>query len=92
MQVFLAVLSFIDIVALTFLNGYWVRSSSFTKRCEELRALKWVSLLSLTTGTHSCCVCPCVCGGMQLITLDELELDHLNPADVAKRLNKLVCT
>ncbi|GAB9463021.1 hypothetical protein Gpo141_00000497 [Globisporangium polare] len=48
MQVFLAVLSFIDIVALTFLNGYW------------------------------------------LITLDELELDHLNPADVAKRLNKLV--
>ncbi|RLN97474.1 hypothetical protein BBJ28_00023562, partial [Nothophytophthora sp. Chile5] len=25
-----------------------------------------------------------------LITLDELELDHLNPADVAKRLNKLV--
>jgi hypothetical protein len=28
----------------------------------------------------------------QLITLDELELDHLNPADVSKRLNKLVCT
>lgn len=26
MQVLLAVLSFIDIVALTFLNGYWVRS------------------------------------------------------------------
>lgn len=25
MQVLLAVLSFIDIVALTFLNGYWVR-------------------------------------------------------------------
>ncbi|KUF95654.1 cornichon 4 protein [Phytophthora nicotianae] len=49
MQVLIAVLSFIDIVALTFLNGYW------------------------------------------LITLDELELDHLNPADVAKRLNKLVC-
>ncbi|EEY67602.1 uncharacterized protein PITG_18440 [Phytophthora infestans T30-4] len=48
MQVLVAVLSFIDIVALTFLNGYW------------------------------------------LITLDELELDHLNPADVAKRLNKLV--
>ncbi|KAG6959678.1 hypothetical protein JG688_00009974 [Phytophthora aleatoria] len=48
MQVLIAVLSFIDIVALTFLNGYW------------------------------------------LITLDELELDHLNPADVAKRLNKLV--
>ncbi|DAZ94314.1 TPA: hypothetical protein N0F65_012083 [Lagenidium giganteum] len=49
MQVLLAVLSFIDIVALTFINGYW------------------------------------------LITLDELELDHLNPADVARRLNKLVC-
>ncbi|GLE10414.1 hypothetical protein PINS_up022515 [Pythium insidiosum] len=48
MDVLLAVLSFIDIVALTFLNGYW------------------------------------------LITLDELELDHLNPADVARRLNKLV--
>ncbi|TYZ61541.1 hypothetical protein PybrP1_006865 [[Pythium] brassicae (nom. inval.)] len=48
MSVFLAVLSFVDIVLLTFLNGYW------------------------------------------LITLDELELDHLNPADVAKRLNKLV--
>uniref|UniRef100_A0AAV1VD84 ER-derived vesicles protein ERV14 n=1 Tax=Peronospora matthiolae TaxID=2874970 RepID=A0AAV1VD84_9STRA len=48
MQVLIAVLSFIDIVALTFLNGYW------------------------------------------LITLDELELDHLNPADVAQRLNKLV--
>ncbi|RMX65253.1 hypothetical protein KXD40_002366 [Peronospora effusa] len=48
MEVFIAVLSFIDIVALTFLNGYW------------------------------------------LITLDELELDHLNPADVAKRLNTLV--
>ncbi|KAK1928451.1 Protein cornichon 4 [Phytophthora citrophthora] len=47
-RVLVAVLSFIDIVALTFLNGYW------------------------------------------LITLDELELDHLNPADVAKRLNKLV--
>ena len=27
----------------------------------------------------------------QLIILDELELDHLNPADVAKRLNRLVC-
>lgn len=48
MQVLVAVLSFTDIVALTFLNGYW------------------------------------------LITLDELELDHLNPADVAKRLNSLV--
>ncbi|CAI5716502.1 unnamed protein product [Hyaloperonospora brassicae] len=48
MQVLIAVLSFVDIVALTFLNGYW------------------------------------------LITLDELELDHLNPADVAQRLNKLV--
>ncbi|KAI9907553.1 hypothetical protein PsorP6_004745 [Peronosclerospora sorghi] len=48
MEVLVAVLSFIAIVALTFLNGYW------------------------------------------LITLDELELDHLNPADVAKRLNKLV--
>ncbi|ETV64609.1 hypothetical protein H257_18518 [Aphanomyces astaci] len=28
--------------------------------------------------------------GYWLITLDELELDHLNPADVCKRLNRLV--
>jgi hypothetical protein len=27
MQVLIAVLSFIDIVALTFLNGYWVRAA-----------------------------------------------------------------
>ncbi|CAK4469744.1 unnamed protein product [Aphanomyces euteiches] len=48
LEVFCAVISFILIVALTFVNGYW------------------------------------------LITLDELELDHLNPADVCKRLNRLV--
>ncbi|CCI44473.1 unnamed protein product [Albugo candida] len=47
MEVFLAVCSFILIVTLTFLNGYWI------------------------------------------IVLDELELDHLNPADVSKRLNRL---
>nr|CCA19470.1 conserved hypothetical protein [Albugo laibachii Nc14] len=47
MEVFLAVCSFVLIVTLTFLNGYYI------------------------------------------IVLDELELDHLNPADVAKRLNKL---
>ncbi|KDO23173.1 hypothetical protein SPRG_09981 [Saprolegnia parasitica CBS 223.65] len=28
--------------------------------------------------------------GFWLVTLDELELDHLNPADVCKRLNKVV--
>lgn len=28
---------------------------------------------------------------IQLITLDELELDHLNPADVSKKLNRLIC-
>ena len=50
MEVFLAVCSFVLIVTLTFLNGYYI------------------------------------------IVLDELELDHLNPADVAKRLNKLACT
>lgn len=49
MEVFLAVCSFILIVTLTFLNGYWI------------------------------------------IVLDELELDHLNPADVSKRLNRLAC-
>ncbi|KAF0691676.1 Aste57867_17144 [Aphanomyces stellatus] len=48
MEVLCAVISFLLIVVLTFMNGYW------------------------------------------LITLDELELDHLNPADVCKRLNRLV--
>ncbi|OQS02542.1 hypothetical protein THRCLA_21398 [Thraustotheca clavata] len=47
-EVLSAVLSFIMIIGLTFINGFW------------------------------------------LITLDELELDHLNPADVCKRLNKVV--
>ena len=50
MQILLAIAHFVLIVALTFLNGYW------------------------------------------LIILDELVLDHLNPADVTKKLNRLVCT
>ncbi|OQR94327.1 hypothetical protein ACHHYP_01414 [Achlya hypogyna] len=47
-EVLSAVLAFLMILGLTFINGFW------------------------------------------LITLDELELDHLNPADVCKRLNKVV--
>lgn len=79
MSVLLAVLSFIDIVALTFLNGYWVR-------LPRSGALSTRSLLPTDTSPWREYV------NEQLITLDELELDHLNPADVSKRLNKLVCT
>lgn len=49
MSVFLAVLSFIDIVALTFLNGYWVRRR---RSCCALPMIS-LSLLSCSRADHA---------------------------------------